>query len=200
MKRHLAILALALTVGLGLASAAEAQVFVRAPFVRVQVGGGVWVRAPFVNLWLPPGPAYYAGPGVYVPPPAVFTPPVPRVVESPSPPQSDPSQPQPAPQQPQPAPPQQPMPNIDNNPPQPARADKAPTLQQFAGSFQPKGGNYDVSIVNPVTNQPTQVRFTLPEGNPRRVHVRRNEIEFDYGIRHFVRIEFDNEGAMVTSR
>jgi hypothetical protein len=30
--------------------------------------------------------------------------------------------------------------------------------------------------------------------------VRRNEIEFDYGIRHFVRIEFDHEGAMVTSR
>jgi hypothetical protein len=200
MKRHLAILALALTVGLGLASAAEAQVFVRAPFVRVQVGGGVWVRAPFVNLWLPPGPAYYAGPGVYVAPPAVFTPPVPRVVESPSPPQADPSQPQPAPQQPQPAPQQQPVPNIDNNPPQPARADKVPTLQQFAGSFQPKGGNYDVNIVNPVTNQPTQVRFTLPEGSPRRVHVRRNEIEFDYGIRHFVRIEFDNEGAMVTSR
>jgi hypothetical protein len=32
------------------------------------------------------------------------------------------------------------------------------------------------------------------------VHLRPNEIEFDYGIRRFVRIEFDNEGAMVTSR
>ena len=36
------------------ASDAQAQVFVRAPFVRVQVGPGVWVRAPFVNLFVPP--------------------------------------------------------------------------------------------------------------------------------------------------
>jgi hypothetical protein len=193
MKRHLALVAVALVAALAMASAAEAQVFVRAPFVRVQVGGGVFVRAPFVNLWVPPGPAYYAGPGVYVGPP-VYVAPTPRVVES-----FEPPQPQPLPPQ-QPVPQQQPVPNNDNGPPQPARAVKVPTLEQFASSFQPKGGNYEVSIVNPVTNQPTPVRFSLPDGNPRRVHVRRNEIEFDYGIRHFVRIEFDNEGAMVTSR
>jgi hypothetical protein len=189
MKRNLALVALALVVGLGLASTAEAQVFVRAPFVRVQVGGGVYVRAPFVNLWIPPPPIYVAPAPTYMAPAPVFVPPLPRVVESPPPqkePQSDP-QPQPAPQN-------------DNVPPQPTKAGKALTLEQFANSFQPKAGSYEVSIINPVTNQATQVRFSLPDGTPRRIHVRRNEIEFDYGIRRFVRIEFDSEGVMVTSR
>jgi outer membrane biosynthesis protein TonB len=207
MKRNLALIA-GLVLGLGLASTAEAQVFVRAPFVRVQVGGGVWVRAPFVNLWVPPGPGYY-GPRYYAPP-VMFAPPAPTVVQSPPPQTIEPQQQQPIPQpqttpqqqpvpQPQPVP-QQPLPNNDATPPQPSKAVAVPTLEQFAGTFQPKGGNYEVTIMSPVTNQATPVRFSLPEGNPRRVHVRRNEIEFDYGIRHFVRIEFDNEGAMVTSR
>jgi hypothetical protein len=198
MKRLLTLGAVALVVALGLVSAAEAQVFVRAPFVRVQVGGGVWVRAPFVNFWVPPGPSYYAGPGVYFPPPGVYAP-APRVADSPPPQSFDPPPPQPAPPQ-QPLPQQQPVPNNDNTPPQPTKAVKVLTLEQFASSFQPKGGNYEVSIVNPVTNQPSQVRFTLPEGSPRRVQVLPNGIEFVYGIRRFVRIEFDNEGAMVTSR
>jgi hypothetical protein len=100
---------------------------------------------------------------------------------------------------PQGAPPQ-PAPNIDNEPPQPSKAVKVPTLEQFASTFQPKPGNYEVTILNPVTKQPETVRFSLPEGSPRRVQVRRTEIEFDYGIRRFVRIEFDKEGVMVTSR
>ncbi len=172
-----------------------------APFVRVQVGGGVYVRAPFVNLWVPPPPIYvgppnyasppnYAAPSNYVAPPNAFVPPSPRVVESSPPPLAES----------QPVPQQTPPPSTDNSPPQPSKAASALTLEQFANTFQPKGGNYDVSIVSPVTNQLTQVRFTLPDGNPRRVHIRRNEVEFDYGVRHFVRIEFDNEGAMVTSR
>ena len=189
MKRNLALLALTVVGVFGLASSAQAQVFVRAPFVRVQVGGGVYVRAPFVNLWVPP-PVYYSAPGYYYGAPNVYVPPMPRVVESP-PPSGEP--------QPQVAPPLQPAPNNDNTLPQPTKA-KVPTLDQFANTFQAKGGNYEVSIVNPVTKQPTTVRFTLPEGTPRRVQVRRNEIEFDYGIRHFVRIEFDSDGAMVTSR
>jgi hypothetical protein len=121
---------------------------------------------------------------------------MPRVVESPAPPANDPP---PLPNTPPPVPNTPPAPNNDN-PPQPAKAAAVPTLEQFAKSFQPKGGSYEVSIVNPVTNQPTPVRFTLPEGSPRRVDLHRNEIEFYYGIRRFVRIEFDNEGAMVTSR
>jgi hypothetical protein len=189
MRRHFFLAVLALGIGLGMASVAEAQVFVRAPFVRVQVGGGVYVRAPFVNLWFPPPPAYVG------PPPNAYVPAMPRIVESPAP---QPSEPQPQQQQQQQ---QQPPATPDNSPPQPSKGGpQAPTLEQFAQNFQPKAGNYDVTIINPVTNQPTQVRFSLPEGNPRRVHVRRNEIEFDYAIRHFVRIEFDRDGAMITSR
>src|SRR5437763_3077741 len=65
MKRTL-ILSSAVLIGwLGWVSASQAQVFVRAPFVRVYVGGdgAVGVRAPFVNFFLPPagpinGPVY----------------------------------------------------------------------------------------------------------------------------------------------
>ncbi len=105
-------------------------------------------------------------------------------------------------QTPLPAPQKDPVPNRDPIVPLPTKINQtdAPTLEQFVKNFQPKAGNYDVSIVNPVNNKATNVKFTLPEGNPRRVHLRQNEIEFDYGIRRFVRIEFDNEGAMITSR
>src|SRR6516164_4840067 len=71
MKRLLLTAVLG-TIGLSLGqSTASAQVFVRAPFVRVQTGPGVWVRAPFVNLFVPPPPAYYVypPPGTFVPPP-----------------------------------------------------------------------------------------------------------------------------------
>ena len=184
MKRFLGYAALALIIGTGAISSADAQVFVRAPFVRVQVGGGVYVRAPFVNLYVPPRPVIMAP---YMPPPVTYAPPMPRLVESP-PPQVIPPQPAPQPK------PQQ------NDDPEPIQQGQAPTLEQFAKSFQPKAGNYAVTIINPVTNEPVMVRFSLPAGNPRQVHLRRNEIEFDYGIRRFVRIEFDNEGVMVTTR
>lgn len=194
MKRKFRIVVLALVMGASLASTAQAQVFVRAPFVRVQVGGGVYVRAPFVNVFIPPRP-------VYVTSAPVFVAPTPQVVEAPP----QPSEAQAAPPSPtipqqQTLPPQQAAPPQDYSPPQPTRATQTPTLEQFAKTFQPKAGSYQVSIVSPVTNQPTPVRFTLPEGNPRQVHLRGNEIEFEYGFRRFVRIEFDNEGAMVTSR
>jgi hypothetical protein len=207
MKYFLSTAALSLAVGLIPASTAQAQVFVRAPFVRVQVGGGVYVRAPFVNLYLPGAPALVAPPGVMLPPL-----PFPQVVGSPAPQQPAPQQfvpPQPTPQSteppqqqaPLPAPQKDPVPN-SKMPPSPMKVSQteATTLEQFAKNFQPKAGNYDVNIVNPVNNKATNVKFTLPDGNPRRVHLRQNEIEFDYGIRHFVRIEFDNEGAMITSR
>ena len=77
MKRIL-ILTAAVALGwLGLVSASQAQVFVRAPFVRVGVGDGVYVRAPFVNLYVPPaGPVYAPGVVFVPPPPAVVPPPV----------------------------------------------------------------------------------------------------------------------------
>jgi hypothetical protein len=196
MKRTLIVSAAVLVGVLGLVSASQAQVFVRAPFVRVYTGdGGVAVRAPFVNLYVPPaGPVVYGprvidGP-VYVGPRVIYAeppvaPPMPPAKDFVAPP------PQPLPPPPMPSP---------NGPPPPVQPVQAPTLDSFGKTFQAKAGSYDVTIVNPVTKQPTQVRFMLPEGTPRRVIVTRDSIEFVYSLRQWVRIEFDRDGVMVTSR
>lgn len=214
MTRLFTLGGLALVAGLGMAPQTQAQVFVRAPFVRVQVGGGgVFVRAPFANVFVPPppvfmGPRFSYAPPVYSQPAPVFVAPAPRIVTptyvAPNqyvPPSQyiEPQNIEPQPETPKIKDAPKPMPPAVDTPPAPDQT-TVPTLAQFAQNFQPKGGNYEVTIISPVTGQPTQVRFTLPDGNPRRVHVRRDEIEFDYGIRRFVRIEFDTEGAIVTSR
>ena len=136
----------------------------RAPFVRVVVGPGVYVRAPFVsysNMWTPP---------VVVEPPsqAVESLPAPRVL------------------------PEKPAP--------PAKVGKAMSLNEFAKSFQPRGGMHDVLLINPLTQAATPVRFSLPEGTPRRVIVDPQGVEFGYGLRHFVRIHFNADGVVATSR
>jgi hypothetical protein len=87
-----------------------------------------------------------------------------------------------------------------NGPPQPVRPAQVQSLDSFAKSFQAKAGSYEVTLVNPVTKQPTTVRFNLPEGTPRRVQVTRDYIEFIYALRQWVRIEFDKDGAIVTAR
>jgi hypothetical protein len=95
-----------------------------------------------------------------------------------------------------------PVPNgsVDLAPPVPSQAAAIMTLQQFAASFKPRGGSFDVDLINPVTKQPTKVHFTLPEGTPKRVIVNAQEVEFRYGLLHFVRIEFDRDGAQVVTR
>jgi hypothetical protein len=202
MKRTM-ILSTAVLLGwLGLVSATQAQVFIRAPFVRVAVGDGVSVRAPFVNLWIPGDGPYYGpaygpvyGPGYYGP--RVVYSPQPGVVQQQQPQSFNPPTPQPVPQ-PQP---QQPKPPIkDDAPPQPIQPVQAPTLESFAKTFQAKAGTYEVTILNPVSKQPSTVRFILLDGAPRRVHVTRDSIEFVYGLRQWVRIEFDRDGATVTAR
>jgi len=203
-------------------SMASAQVYVRAPFVQVEVGGpGVYVRAPFVSLWIPGrGPVYQATPAFSSPPPptapGVFPPPVdpnanlgpgtglrltPFGTQPVNPPPPVPVNPA-APMQNLPLPqvvPGTDIPGATPPPPQPLQT-RHPTLPEFAKNFQAKAGNYDVTIINPITNQPTQVKFTLPEGSPRRVIVNRDEIEFRYSLRQWVRIEFDKDGAQITSR
>jgi hypothetical protein len=178
MKRTI-LLGVAVLAGLlGAASISEAQVFVRAPFVRVWVGDGVSVRAPFVNVNVPPSGPYYYYPRV------VYAPPV--VVETPPPNQFVPPLPKPA---------------VDPNaPPQPVQPVQGTTIESFAKTFQAKAGAYEVTLLNPVNNQPTAVRFTLPEGTPRRVITNRDSIEFFYRIGHWVRIEFDKDGVTVSSR
>ena len=189
MKRTL-ILSTAVLIGwLGFVSAGHAQVFVRAPFVRVWVGDGVGVRAPFVNLYVPPsGPIYgpvYGPRVIYVPPPIVV--------------QSQPAvvQPMAPASEPVPSPKLIPAPDA---PPQPIQPIQVQSLEAFAKSFQPKPGSYEVPLLNPVTNQPATVRFTLPDGAPRRVVVTRDSIEFIYSLRQWVRIEFERDRVRVTSR
>jgi hypothetical protein len=187
MKRTL-ILTTAVLIGwLGCVSLSHAQVFIRAPFVRVGVGDGVYVRAPFVNLYVPPAGGVVYGP--YGPPPAYIVPqqPLPATEQLPA---------------PQPVPVPQPLPQVKdaNAPPQPVVATQVTSMEAFAKNFQPKAGSYEVTMLNPLTNKPATVRFTLPEGTPRRVIVGRDHVEFFYGLRHFVRIEFDRDGPTVIAR
>ena len=182
MKRTF-ILGAAVALGwLSVASPSQAQVFIRAPFVRVGVGDGVYVRTPFVNLYVPPSGPVYGPRVIYLPPPIV--------VQSP-----------PAESEAIPLPQAPPIPKADPNaPPLPLQPVPVQTLESFSRSFQPKGGSFDTTVINPVTNQPTALRFSLPEGTPRRVLVSRDSIEFVYRIGQWVRIDFDRDGAKVTSR
>lgn len=169
------------------ASVVAADVDVRVPFVRVQVGGGVRVRAPFVNLYFPSTPPPVVVMPAAEPAPATAAP---RTEALPNPPKKTPVS-KPTPQE-----------EIKPDEPTPPVAGQQTVLtpEQFTKNFQPKAGNYEVIMLNPVSNQATTVRFTLPEGTPRRVNVSRNQIEFDYGPRQYVRIRFDREGVEVISR
>ncbi len=200
MRRLVPISLSALAWWFAAAPPAGAQVFIRAPFVRVQVGPGVAVRAPFFSFYAPPagpvyvpGPAY--GPSVVIPPPSPYLPPATTAV-----PPADPQLPATPPATPPAT--TLPMPKVLDGPPTgpPAPPGQVVTLEQFAKTFQAKAGAYEVEVLNPVTKQPTKVRFTLPEGTPKRVEVRPREIEFRYGPFNFVRIEFDNDGAQVVTR
>jgi hypothetical protein len=160
-------------------SRAPAQIYIRAPFVRVQIGPGVSVQAPGVNLFIPPAPVVVASP------PVTFTPAAPGAKPAP------PLELLPPPTKLAPAAPAAPA---------PVQAPQLPTLAQFASTFNPKAGSYEVDLINPVTQEPAKVRFTLPEGLPTKVNVRANDIEFRYGALQFVRIEFDKDGAQVITR
>jgi len=192
MRRIQVITGASMIALLALTAPAAAQVYIRAPFVRVQVGGpGVHVRAPFVNLFVPSTPDVHVMPPVQLMPPADPAP----AFEAPA--------PEPVPERLQKAPLLQPKPaeaHPDDAPPAPAQPEQVLTLEQFAKAFQAKAGNYEVTLLNPVTRAATTVRFTLPEGTPRRVNLSRSEIEFDYGARRYVRIRFDRDGAEVSSR
>ena len=191
MKRSMMILG-SLAATLAFAATASAQVTVRVPFVRVHVGDGVHVRAPFVNIFVPSGPRVIVMPGAEQPP--AFVPPQPEAIAEPA--KKTPAV-KPVPKA-EPAPKAEPK--NDDAPPAPLGLLKVLTPDQFVGSFQPKAGNYEVTLLNPVSNQATTVRFSLPEGSPRRVRVSGNQIEFDYGPRQYVRIRFDRDGAEITSR
>jgi len=72
---------------------------------------------------------------------------------------------------------------------------RVPTLDQFAATFKPAPGKYEVMIIHPVTGDPVKVAFTLPEGNLKAVHVRPREIDFEFA-RSEVSIRFIRTGAV----
>jgi hypothetical protein len=160
-------------------SSRGAEVVVQAPFVSVRAGRGeatVFVRIPCLGELRIQKRVANGAPVIPVealPAPIPALPPLPAV------------------------PPAQPAPPL---PPPPAAVPaRPPTLAEFAAAFQPAPGTYEVVLTHPVTGTPVTVAFTLPAGSPRKVHVRRRELEFDYG-RHFVRLHFDRHGVRVQSR
>jgi hypothetical protein len=169
MCKQLAVALAALTSLLGVTAAAQAGVFVRAPFVRVFVGdgpGSVVVSPPFVGpivVERPAPPRVIIGQPVEVPP--VIT--QERVIVS--------------------------------EEKRPAAAvvvlNRAPTLDEFAKTFKPVAGKHEVVIQHPVTCEPVTVCFTLPEGCPKKVRVHPRQIDFDYG-KADVAIRFIRDGRV----
>jgi hypothetical protein len=161
----------------GLAASARAEVIVNVPFVHVRVGGGgVFVRAPFVTVETPRivvAPA--SGPTVL--PPVEVAPP-PQKIGDPIP------VPLPKPGQ------------TDFSVPVPLPAPRVMTHREFADTFKPVPGTYDVVLLHPVTHKPVQVTFTLPPGTARAVRTFPRQINFDYGSRRDVTIRFMGDGRV----
>jgi len=170
-----------------LASPVAAQVVVRTPFVDVRVGNGVYVRAPFVTLYVParrtvrmappPRPVRVvrasAQPPLVVPAPTPIGPPTRRQAE----------------------PPPVPVEELRTLPVSPVPVVRPLTVQEFAASFRPVAGTYEVMLEHPRTHRPVKVCFTLPEGAPRKVRVNRLKLEFDYGRRK-VTVRFFHNGTV----
>ena len=64
------------------------------------------------------------------------------------------------------------------------------TLDEFAASFKPLPGRYEVLLIHPKSGCPVKVCFTLPPGCLRKVCVTRHKIEFVYKCRRDVVIRF----------
>jgi len=175
MKHASLLFGVAVALWLGAAGRAAADVDFHVPFVHIGVGGGgVRVDAPFVRLCIPTGPRRV------MPAPVVGEPRlVPEVVVPPG-----------------VTPPEVVLPDARRTPAvPPVLPRQAPTLSEFASSFDAKGGSYEAWVRHPATGEAVKVCFTLP-GPPRRVVVHKQEIVFRYGIGHTVRLEFCNDGTV----
>lgn len=154
------------------ASTTPAQVFIKAPFVRVQTGGpggGVFVKAPFVTVNVPPRyPVYYGPAPTYTVPVAVE----PLLPELPAPKPFIP----PVNDETIVIPPQTQV----NVPTVPVGKRAVMTHEQFAKNFVPFPGKHDVTLIHPKSGQPLDISFTLPPGTPKVLTGPRNVI-FDYG-------------------
>jgi hypothetical protein len=72
------------------------------------------------------------------------------------------------------------------------------SVADFAANFLPVPGPHQVVLVHPVTGSPIEVRFTLPNGTPRKVQAGRRDLEFDYGSRG-VEINFEKDGTVTVN-
>jgi len=133
----------------------------------------VFIRVPFVRVQVQQQPQPVVVPADPVPAPGAPTPlPAPTIVT--------------------PAP----APGLVPPPFAPSAGVRPLTLNEFAASFQPAPGQYEVTLLHPVTGSPVHFAFTLPDGAPRKVRVHKRELEFDYG-RHDVSIRFKPDGRVV---
>lgn len=151
------------------AGSARADFVIRAPFVHIEIGPAVVVRAPFVEVVVPRRPAPPRMRPALVGPPTV--PQVPQV----------------------PPVPQQAIPPV---PQQEARAVRPVTPAEFVAGFKPfRTGNYEVVFLHPHTNRPVKVNFELPV-EPRRVNVSRARIDFRWGLLKGVSLHFNPDGTV----
>jgi hypothetical protein len=192
MTRHL--WALGVT-SLIVAAPARADIVINAPFVSVHVGqgGGVRVCTPWATVQAP-RPVVVTTP--YTPPIVVPTrsarPAAPAQVPAPveSAPASKIGDPIPVPI-PKPG-------QTDFSVPVPLPEARAMSHREFADTFKPAAGTYEVVLMHPVTNKPVNVTFTLPPGTPSKVRVLPRRIAFDYG-RQTVLILFQGDGTVRVS-
>jgi hypothetical protein len=153
---------------LAAATPVRAQVFVQTPWTNIQVGPPLPARILVQTPWVTVG----VGPRR------------PPVQSTAMPPAEQPIAYVPG------APPPVPLPI-----PVEAVPAKAISLSEFAATFQPKGGHFEVALEHPATGRPVKVSFTLPDGQPKRVKVHRRDLEFDYG-RKQVTIRFLRDGEV----
>jgi hypothetical protein len=71
--------------------------------------------------------------------------------------------------------------------------------RDFAKSFVPAPGKYDVLFLHPVNGKPVSVLFQLPDGMPRKVQYVGHFLVFDYG-RHKVDIHFQAGGKVTVAQ
>src|SRR5262245_56076331 len=149
MLRNFAISTLALAGVVALTTPTQADVIVRAPFVRVSTGGaGTYVRAPFVKVAVPNAP--------FLPPGGILGPQVPGA----------PLPGTPLPGTPLPGsalPPDGQILPLPKTIPGGVEVLQPMTLSDFARCFKGGCGTYEALLINPCTCQPCLVRFCLPE-------------------------------------
>ena len=70
-----------------------------------------------------------------------------------------------------------------------------PTHAEFARSFQPLPGQYEVVLMHPYSCQPVKICFALPDACLKKTRVEKGELEFDYGKLE-VELRFKRDGRV----